>query len=87
MTVDNIIKKIAKQQHTTPERVRREMEKAIEEGKREFLCLAKKDDLNTIKKSLPKGVELRNNWFAAALKQKECGKHVREYLLKMTEKP
>ena len=64
-----------------------QVEKAIEEGKREFLCLAKKDDLNTIKKSLPKGVELRNNWFAAALKQKECGKHVREYLLKMTEKP
>ena len=34
MTVDNIIKKIAKQQHTTPERIRKEMEKAMEEAKR-----------------------------------------------------
>ena len=34
MTVNNIIKKIAKQQHTTPERIRREMEKAMEEAKR-----------------------------------------------------
>ena len=34
MTVDNIIKKIAKQQNTTPEHIRKEMEKAMEEAKR-----------------------------------------------------
>lgn len=34
MTLDKIIKKIAKQHHTTPEQVRREMEAAMEEPKR-----------------------------------------------------
>jgi len=34
MTLDKIIKKIAKQHHTTPEQVRREMEAAMEEAKR-----------------------------------------------------
>lgn len=34
MTFDKIIKKIAKQHHTTPEQVRREMEAAMEEAKR-----------------------------------------------------
>lgn len=34
MTLNKIIKTIAKQHHTTPDRVRREMEKAMEEAKR-----------------------------------------------------
>ena len=33
MTLNKIIKTIAKQHHTTPERIRREMEKAMEEAK------------------------------------------------------
>lgn len=34
MTLNKIIKQIAKQNHTTPEKVRREMEAAMEAGKR-----------------------------------------------------
>ena len=34
MTLDNIIKQIAKTHHTTPTQVRRQMEAAIEEAKR-----------------------------------------------------
>lgn len=34
MTLNKIIKQIAKENHTTPEKVRREMEAAIEAGKR-----------------------------------------------------
>ena len=34
MTLNKIIKQIAKQNHTTPEKVRREMESAIAEAKR-----------------------------------------------------
>ena len=41
MTVDNIIKKIAKQQHTTPERVRREMEKPWKKPKEARIQLSR----------------------------------------------
>ena len=34
MTLNKIIKTIAKQHHTTPERIRKEMEKTMEEAKR-----------------------------------------------------
>ena len=34
MTIDKIIKQIAKQHHTTPEQVRKEMEAAMKEAKR-----------------------------------------------------
>ena len=34
MTLNKIIKQIAKENHTTPEKIRREMEAAIEAGKR-----------------------------------------------------
>ena len=57
-----------------------QVEKAIADCRKEFLAKAKDDKLKEVKKLLPKTEALRKDWLGTALKQKETGKKVREYL-------
>lgn len=57
-----------------------QVEKAIAGCKEVFLDMAKKDDIQAVVKALPKIEEIRKNWIAEALSQKETDKKVFERL-------
>ena len=58
-----------------------QVEKALADCKNDFLVIAKEDNIGDIKKLLPMIEDLRKEWIADVLSQKETGKKVREYLL------
>ena len=58
-----------------------QVEKALADCKNDFLVIAKEDNIGDIKKLLPMIEDLRKEWIADVLSQKETSKKVREYLL------